>query len=62
VINCEGCLIPILEGDKVLIIQFNDDSPELFIHKSLDCLLMLEEVNEGIGSFEYEPRIYKDGE
>ena len=51
-INCKGCLRPIYEGDKVLIIQFYNDLPEMFIHKKFDCLLMLEEINEGIGSFD----------
>lgn len=53
-INCEGCSVPIYEGDEVLIIQFHDDLPEMIIHKSFNCLLMLEGVSEGIGSFEKE--------
>jgi len=53
-INCSGCSMPIREGDEVLIIQWHDDLSEIIIHKSFECLLMLEEVNEGIGSFEEE--------
>lgn len=53
-INCEGCSLPIREDDRVLIIQWNDELPEMIIHKSFSCLLMLEEINEGIGSFEME--------
>jgi len=46
--------MPIREGDEVLIIQWHDDLPEMIVHKNFDCLLMLEEINEGIGSFEKE--------
>jgi len=53
-INCEGCSLPIREGDEVLIIQWNDELPEIVVHKSFFCLLRLEEINEGVGSFEKE--------
>jgi len=53
-INCAGCSMPIREGDEVLIIQWRDDLPEMIVHKSFYCLLRLEEINEGIGSFEEE--------
>ena len=53
-INCAGCSKPILEGDKVLLIKWHDELPEMIIHKSFECLLMAEETNEGIGRFEEE--------
>ena len=43
--------MPIYEDDEVLIIQWRDDSPEFIIHKNFNCLLMLEEIGEGIGKF-----------
>jgi len=46
--------MPIREGDEVLIIQWHDELPEMVIHKSFFCLLRLEEVGEGVGSFEEE--------
>jgi hypothetical protein len=49
-IICECCEKPIYEGDEVLLIQWHDELPEIIIHKSMDCLLMLEEVSEGIGN------------
>lgn len=54
VINCESCSKPILEDDRVLIIQRHDELPEMIIHKKFECLLMLEEISEGVGSFEKE--------
>ena len=53
-ISCAGCSMPIREGDEVLIIQWHDELPEMVIHKSFFCLLRLEEVGEGVGSFEEE--------
>ena len=56
-INCEGCSKSILEGDKVLLIQWHDELPEVVIHKSFECLLMLEGINEGVGSFKDKPEL-----
>lgn len=44
---CEGCGGPIFEGDELLILNFNEDVPEILLHKNTECLLKLDEVSSG---------------
>lgn len=49
-INCKSCQKPIYEGEKVLLIQQHDG--EIIVHKRFECLLGVDGIGEGVGSFE----------
>ena len=46
-LTCGGCSKPICVGDKILVLDFNEDIPASIIHMELDCLLQMEEVTYG---------------